>query len=99
MERDKLNKLSVKELKAILQKNGVDYRDCIDKKDFIQKIEKYCPNALISSENAKTFKPTSNDEIKVIIIDIVTIIEAFIRNFSLILKVSKHIITQDNGRK
>ncbi len=41
------HRLSISDLKAILQENGVDYKDCIEKKDLIQKVQQYCPNTFV----------------------------------------------------
>src|SRR5690606_71040 len=50
------------------ENNGVDYSDCIEKKDLIQKIQKYCHNESIPSKNMKVPNAASsiNEEIQVL---------------------------------
>jgi len=50
-----LEELNVGSLKLILHNNGVDYTDCIEKLDLIQKITKHCPHVLNVKSKSELF--------------------------------------------
>ena len=65
-ENDTLNSLSVTELKRLLNNRGVDYRDCLEKKDLVERL--VSSQGLASSSSSSFSAPggLSNEENRVV---------------------------------
>lgn len=60
-----LGKLSVGELKALLTERGIDFRDCLEKQDLIDRLENSRPSANAFSQRARGFTETESRTVEV----------------------------------